>query len=207
MGFLEVNVSFHLPDRFYSRRGVLVNAAALQHWFKLVLLSQATDKNQCSPEIDLCTELNMAIVSPCLQWHVWTGGTWKKPPPKPFHAWKPLGFFQWWNCICILLEALISISLPAILRSYNLFACRAPDHHQGMTKVWEIKPFSLGTFCLGRTGLCMKGNVLFFKLWFLTCFLGSELSSDGLAFERNVLCCSLAAGLHLLHPVVSTVQD
>lgn len=31
----------------------------------------------------------------------------------------------------------------------NLVACRAPDHHQGMTKIWEIKTFFWGLFVLG----------------------------------------------------------
>lgn len=77
-----------------------------------------------------------------------------------------------------------SLSLPPCSH-VNLVACRTPDNHQGMTKIWEIKLFFLGTFCPGRTDLCMKGNVLFFKLWFLTCFLGSELSTDGLALEEE----------------------
>lgn len=45
--------------------------------------------------------------------------------------------------------------------------------------------FLLGLFFLGRTDLSTKGTLLFFKSWFVACFLGSELTTDGLAFEAE----------------------
>lgn len=61
MGFLEGNESCHLPNRVNNRKGVLGNAAALQHSFKLVLLSQAADNYQFSPGIYLHAEFTLTI--------------------------------------------------------------------------------------------------------------------------------------------------
>lgn len=63
MGFLEVNVRCHILKRVNKRKGVLGNAAALQHSFQLVLLSQATDNYQLLPGIYLHAELTMTTVS------------------------------------------------------------------------------------------------------------------------------------------------
>lgn len=69
----------------------------------------------------------------------------------------------------------------------NSVAFRALDDHQGKNKIWWIRTFFflLGLFFLGRTDLFMKGTLLFFKFWFVACFLGSELPTDGLAFEAE----------------------
>lgn len=62
MGFMEGNVSCHLPNRIKDRKGVLGNAAALQQSFKLVL-SQATDNYQFSSGMYRHAELTMTIAS------------------------------------------------------------------------------------------------------------------------------------------------
>lgn len=161
MGFLEGNESCHLPNRVNNRKGILGNAAALQHLFKVVLLSQATDKYQFSSGIYLHAELTVTIANvniPAVP--MLTCTRLKATTSKAFPCWKRLVFFNCWNCICISLEA-VSISLPPSCRM-NSVAYRALDDHQGRNEIWWLRTFLAGDFFfLGRTDLYMKGNRLF----------------------------------------------
>lgn len=117
----------------------------------------------------------------------WLVLIWKQPPPKPFPAesvWvyptAGITFALCWR-LCLNLPS----SLPPSSH-INSVAFRALDDHQGKNKIWWIRTFFfLGLFFLGRTDLSMKCTLLFFKFWFVACFLGSEPSTDGLAFEAE----------------------
>lgn len=172
MGFLEWNEICHLPNRGNNGKGVPGNAAALQHSFKVALLSQLTDNYQFSPGMYLHSKLTITTMSVanlqscnllCLCWLVLI---WKQPPPKPFPAesvWVfPTAGITFALCWRLCLN--LSSSLPPSSHM-NSVVFRALDDHQGKNKIWWIRTFFFaGTFFPGENWSLYEGDSVILQI-------------------------------------------